>query len=191
MSDVGAEAADSATPSAAAPAAAGEGAEPAAATRRSLPHRIRLSFRRFRRSRPFWGSVILLFGAYFIGNPIVGGGFGFAVDLGAKALTPLLIAFGMGAAALVALFQPAQRHFPAIVAAGLSVAALPLANLGGWIIGTAAGIVGSSLIFGWAPYSEKQLSKLAARAERKAQRAAGRRQRRRTGRAGAGQPPGN
>jgi hypothetical protein len=190
MSDVVAEAADSATPSAAAPADAVEGAEPAA-TRRSLPHRIRLGFRRFRRSRPFWGSVILLSGAYFIGDPIVGGGFGFVVDLGAKALTPLLIAFGMGAAALVALFLPAQRHFPAIVAAGLSVASLPLANLGGWIIGMAAGIVGSSLIFGWAPYSEKQLSKFAAKAERKAQRAAGRPRRRRIGRASAGQPTGN
>lgn len=190
MSDVVAEAADSATPSATAPADAVEGAEPAA-TRRSLPHRIRLGFRRFRRSRPFWGSVILLFGAYCVGDPIVGGGFGFVVDLGAKALTPLLIAFGMGAAALVALFLPAQRHFPALVAAGLSVASLPLANLGGWIMGMAAGIVGSSLIFGWAPYSEKQLSKFAARAERKAQRAAGRPRRRRIGRASAGQPTGN
>lgn len=191
MSDVVAEAAESATPPAAVPAAAVEGAEPAAATRRSLAHRVRLSFRSFRRSRPFWGSVILLFGAYCIGNPIVGGGFAFVVDLGAKALTPLLIAFGMGAAALVALFLPAQRHFPAIVAAALSVASLPLANLGGWIIGMAAGIVGSSMIFGWAPYSEKQLSKLAAKAERKAQRATGRSRRGRIARTDADQPTGS
>lgn len=161
--------------------------EPAAThelQRRSLLTTIRLGFQRFRRTRPFWGSAILLFGAYCIGNPIVGGGFAFVVDLGSKALTPLLLAFGMGAAALVALFVPAQRHFPAIVAMALSVASLPLANLGGWIIGMAAGIVGSGMIFGWAPYSEKQLARIAAKAERKAAR----KQAKRGVRAGAGQP---
>lgn len=170
-------------------------AEPAGAGPRRVPPRIWLGFRRFRRTRPFWGAVILLFGAYCIANPIVGGGFAFVVDIGAKALTPLLLAFGMAAAALVAVVLPGQRHFPAIVAMALSVASLPLANLGGWIIGMAAGIVGSGLIFGWTPYSDKQLAKLAAKAERKAQRkaqrAAGRSRRRYSAHAGADGPAGD
>lgn len=164
------EAAEPATPPAAVSAPAAERAEPAAPSARSLPRRIRLGFRRFRRTRPFWGAVILLLGAYFIANPIVGGGFAFVVDVGARALTPLLLAFGMAAAALVAMFQPAQRHFPAIVAMGLSVASLPLANLGGWVIGMAAGIVGSGMIFAWTPYTDTQLATVAAKAERKAAR---------------------
>jgi hypothetical protein len=81
----------------------------------------------------------------------------------------------MVAAAAISLILPAQRHFPSIIAMMLSIASLPLANLGGWIIGMLLGIVGSGLCFAWAPYSDKQLAKFAARAERRAARRAGRR----------------
>ena len=62
----------------------------------------------------------------------------------------------------MALVLPSQRHFPAdgIV---FSVASLPLANLGGWIIGMILGIIGSGLIFAWTPYCDKQLAKFAER----------------------------
>ena len=43
------------------------------------------------------------------------------------------------------------------VASMLAVAALPLANLGGLVIGTVAGIVGSGMVFAWTPYTDKQL----------------------------------
>jgi len=138
------------------------------------PRNWRRGFRNFRRTRPFWGSLVLLAGAYFVGHPILGGGFAFVVDLGTKALTPLGLAFGMAAAALVSLFLPSQRHFPAVIATALSIASLPLANLGGWLIGMVLGILGSGLIFAWTPYSDKQLAKFAAKAERKQARAAAR-----------------
>lgn len=128
-------------------------------------------FRHFRRTRPFWGSLILIAGAYFIAHPMIGA-MSFLTTVGARALTPLLLGGGMIAAALVALFAPKQRHFPAIVATMLSVASLPLANLGGWIIGMVLGIVGSSMIFAWTPYSDKQLARFAARDERRAARRA-------------------
>jgi len=78
----------------------------------------------------------------------------------------------MFAAAGVAVVAPGQRHFPAIVASMLAVAALPLANLGGLVIGTVAGIVGSGMVFAWTPYTDKQLARFAAKAERKAARRA-------------------
>lgn len=131
------------------------------------PKQFRATFRHFRRTRPFWGSLILLLGAYYVGNPLFGGTWAFYVNMGVKGVTPLLIAFGMAAAALVALVMPAQRHFPALIASALSVAALPLANLGGFIMGTLFGIIGSGMVFAWTPYSEKQIAKAEAKAERK------------------------
>lgn len=96
----------------------------------------------------------------------------FYVHMGTKGITPILLGGGMIAAALTAVFAPAQRHFPAFIAMMFSVASLPLANLGGWIIGMVLGIVGSGLCFAWTPYSDKQLAKFAARDERRAARRA-------------------
>ena len=153
-------------------------------TARAVPLRAWRAFGRFRRTRPFWGSLLLLAGAYFVAHPLLGGSIGFLVDIGAAAITPLVLAFGMAAAAVTALLLPAQRHFPAIVATALSVASLPLANLGGFVIGMVCGIVGAGMIFAWAPYTDKQLARFAAKAERKAARKAAKR----ALRAGGSQP---
>jgi len=146
---------------------------------------LRGRFARFRRTRPFWGGLVLLAGAYFIAFPVLGNGFAFFIDMGVRAMTPMMIGIVMAAAALVAVVRPAQRHFPAIVAMMLSVASLPLANLGGWIIGMVLGIVGSGLVFAWTPYSDKQLARLADRAQGKAARRDARRRARQGGTATA------
>lgn len=133
--------------------------------------RLRQRFTRFRRTRPFWGSLILLAGAWFIARPLLGGTFEFYTTVGVRSITPLLLAGGMAAAACTALVLPAQRHFPAIVAMMLAVASLPLANLGGWLIGMVLGITGAGLVFAWAPYTDKQLAKFVERdAQRQAKR---------------------
>ena len=135
--------------------------------------RIRRRFTTFRRTRPFWGSLILLGGAWFVARPLLGGTFEFYTTVGVRSITPLLLAGGMAAAALTALVLPAQRHFPAIVAMMLAVASLPLANLGGWLIGMVLGIAGAGLAFAWTPYTDKQLARFAERdAARAARRAA-------------------
>lgn len=135
--------------------------------RRALPARFWTGFTRFRRTRPFWGAIVLALGAYFIAKPVLGGTFQFYTTVGARGITPLLLGGGMLAAAGIALVLPAQRHFPALIAMMLAIASLPLANLGGWLIGMVLGIIGSGLVFAWTPYSEKQLAKFAAKAERK------------------------
>lgn len=140
--------------------------------------RLRHGFTRFRRTRPFWGALVLLAGAYFIARPLLGGTFEFYTTVGVRSITPLLLAGGMAAAACVALVVPAQRHFPAIVAMMLAVASLPLANLGGWLIGMVLGITGAGLVFAWAPYTDKQLARFAERDARRAERRAQRRARR-------------
>ena len=116
--------------------------------------------------------MVLAWGAYLIANPLFGGDFAFYAAVGARGIAPLLIGLGMAAAAVIAVALPAQRHFPAVMATALAIVALPVANLGGWIIGTVAGVVGAGLIFAWAPYSDKQLARYAEKAERKAARRA-------------------
>jgi hypothetical protein len=136
------------------------------------PKALWRGFGRFRRTRPFWGAVVLAWGAYLIANPLLGGDFAFYAAVGVRGIAPLMIGLGMAAAAVIAVVLPAQRHFPAIMATALAVVALPVANLGGWIIGTVAGVVGAGMIFAWTPYSDKQLARFAAKAERKAERKA-------------------
>lgn len=160
------------------PADPADPADPVDPARPARRTRLRTGFTRFRRTRPFWGALVLAGGAWFIAQPLLGGTFEFYTTVGVRSITPLLIAGGMAAAAGIAVVVPAQRHFPAIVAMMLSIASLPLANLGGWLIGMVLGIVGSGLVFAWTPYSEAQLARFAerdaARAERRAARHAAR-----------------
>lgn len=133
-------------------------------------------FKGFRRTRPFWGSLILLWSSWLIGSSMLSKQLDFTIfaAFGDRTLPPVLISFTMAAAALIAMFMPAQRTFPGIVSVALAIAALPLANLGGLIIGTVAGITGGALIVAWTPYTEEQLTKMAEKdARKRARKAAG------------------
>lgn len=134
-------------------------------------------FKGFRRTRPFWGSLILLWSSWMIGSSMLSKQLDFTIfaAFGDRTLPPVLISFAMAAAALIAMFVPAQRTFPGIVSVALAIAALPLANLGGLIIGTVAGITGGALIVAWTPYTDEQLTKMAEKDARKRARKAARR----------------
>lgn len=130
---------------------------------------LRQSFRHFRRSRPFWGCIVLLLGGYYVMRPAVGS-FALMTELGGGGATVFLLGGGMVTAAFIAFLVPAQRYFPAIMAAMCSVASLPLANLGGWLVGMTLGIIGSGLIFAWTPYTEAEIAADAERQDRRAAR---------------------
>lgn len=125
---------------------------------------------KWRRSRPFWGSLILLLGGYYVMNPVMTTNMEMLVALGSSGAVVFVLGGAMMAAALIAFFLPKQRHFPAIMAAAASVLSLPLANLGGWLIGMILGIIGSGMVFAWTPYSDKQLAHFAERDAKKAER---------------------
>lgn len=127
-------------------------------------------FTRFRRTRPFWGALVLALGGYFVLDPLLGGSWDFYIAMGAKGIMPMVLGGGMIAASVVALVAPAQRHFPAVIATMFAVASLPLANLGGWLVGMLCGIVGAGMVFAWTPYSEKQLERINARSGRRRER---------------------
>lgn len=139
--------------------------------RQTRARRAHVSFRRFRRTRPFWGGLVLALGGYFVLAPVVSST-SMTMQLGVGGVSGYILGGGMIAAAAVAVVKPQQRHFPAIMAMIFSVASLPLANLGGWLIGMLFGIVGSGLVFAWTPFTDAQLARIAARAERRAERRA-------------------
>lgn len=138
--------------------------------RSSLLARGWRGFTRFRRTRPFWGALILAWGGFFVIRPMLGS-FELMTGLGGGGAVVYILGGGMIAAAAVSFVLPAQRHFPALMAVMFSVASLPMANLGGWLVGMVLGILGSGMVFAWTPYSDKQLARFAARAAAKAVRA--------------------
>ena len=143
----------------------------------SPARRLRHSFHLWRRSRPLWGALLLAWGGYFVIRPVVGS-LQFVAGMGTSGLMTYVIGLGMIAAAVTAVVAPAQRHFPAIMAMLLSIVSLPVANLGGWLIGMILGIIGSGLVFAWTPYTDEELAISAAKAERRAERRALKRDRR-------------
>ena len=104
--------------------------------------------RGWRRSRPFWGAVIIL----------VAGGETAAVRFTLPLRTTwtivpagLLIAGGMIACGLLLLFDPAQRSLYAVAAILLSITALETSHLGGYLVGTLLGLGGGATAFAWVP----------------------------------------
>jgi hypothetical protein len=138
--------------------------------RPSRPARVRHAVYRYLKSRPTAGCLILAAGGWFVLRPVVASTFQFLNYLGVGGAQIYILGGGMVAAALVAFFAPAQRHFPALMAMAFSIASLPLANLGGWLIGMVLGIVGSGMVFAWTPYSDAHLARLDARRARRLER---------------------
>lgn len=139
-------------------------------TSRSRLAAVRHALYRYLKTRPTAGCLLLAAGGWFVLRPVVASTFQFLAYLGVGGAQIYILGGGMIAAALVAFFAPAQRHFPALMAMAFSIASLPLANLGGWLIGMVLGIVGSGLIFAWTPYSDAQLARIEEKQERKQRR---------------------
>lgn len=139
-------------------------------TRPSRIAAVRHAAYRYLTTRPTVGCLLLAAGGWFVLRPVVASTFQFLAYLGVGGAQIYILGGGMVAAALVAFFAPAQRHFPALMAMAFSIASLPLANLGGWLIGMVLGIVGSGMIFAWTPYSETQLARVAEKRARRLER---------------------
>ncbi|MEU9420502.1 DUF6114 domain-containing protein [Streptomyces sp. NPDC048272] len=115
----------------------------------------RRRLRAWRRTRPFWGGLLLVLGG---------------TELLLVPLSPLTVlvslglggiaAIGIGAALVVAglflWFLPQARAYVSIHALLLSVLSFVATNLGGFLVGMLLGIAGSALAFGWTPLPEKE-----------------------------------
>jgi hypothetical protein len=126
-----------------APAAARDG-------RRRAGGGTRARWRAWRRSRPFWGGLlVLLSGAEILVTmraplPVI-------LHIGMQGVAGLVIPAVEALCGLLLWFNPAQRLFYSLVAVLLTLATWVTSNLGGFVIGILLGLVGASLAFAWTP----------------------------------------
>jgi hypothetical protein len=109
-----------------------------------------LRFRRFRRSRPFWGGLLVVIAGLELGAlPI--GPTDALIKAGKSAGAGLACAGLLLLMGVVILIVPSQRIVAGLIAVGASLASFVLSNLGGFVIGMLLGVLGGSLAVGWVP----------------------------------------
>jgi Family of unknown function (DUF6114) len=108
------------------------------------------AWRHWRRSRPFWGGLLIVLGAAEIllteRLPLR-----VILHLGVQGIAGYLLPVVMILCGLLLWFNPSQRVFYSILAVLLSLGTWVTSNLGGFIIGLVLGVVGGSLAFAWTP----------------------------------------
>lgn len=113
----------------------------------------RRTVRRWRRTRPFWGGLLLILGGAELLlvplSPVT-----VLVSLGLGGLAALGIGIALVVAGLFLWFLPHTRHYVSLNALLLSVLSFAATNLGGFLVGMLLGIAGSAMGFGWTPVPE-------------------------------------
>ncbi|MER5864203.1 DUF6114 domain-containing protein [Kitasatospora sp. NPDC002040] len=119
-----------------------------------LVARARVMFRTWRRTRPFWGGLLAMVSGvpilYFPYAKLNLNGLSFAMSTTAGAGS-LVIGLLMIALGLTAWFQPVIRIFAGVATTILALISIPVANLGGFVMGAVLGLVAGGLLVSWAP----------------------------------------
>jgi hypothetical protein len=121
----------------------------------------RRAFRMWRRSRPFWGGLLLILaGLEMVAIPLLSvlahTSVKVVIYIGIGGVFGVLIGGLLVACGLLVWFHPAQRVFYAIAGVLLAVVSFIATNLGGFFVGMLLGVTGGSLSFGWAPVAGGQ-----------------------------------
>jgi hypothetical protein len=136
-----------------------EPAPPTAALRATLGRRgsaMRAGWRAWRRSRPFWGGLLLvLSGLELLALPLTGvlihGAIKLVIYIGIGGVFGVLIGILLIAAGIVLWVNPAHRVFYGIAGIALGIVSFPASNLGGFVLGMLLAIIGGALAFAWVP----------------------------------------
>ncbi|MFC8132198.1 DUF6114 domain-containing protein [Streptomyces sp. NPDC057302] len=111
------------------------------------PRRV---LRGWRRTRPFWGGLLLILGgAELLLVPL--SPLTVLVSLGLGGLAAIGIGLALIAAGIFLWLLPHAHHYVSVNALILSVLSFAATNLGGFLVGMVLGIVGSAMGFGWTP----------------------------------------
>ncbi|MFD9357754.1 DUF6114 domain-containing protein [Streptomyces sp. NPDC060031] len=114
-------------------------------------------WRRWRRSRPFWGGLFaILAGAEICALPLAP--LKVMLHQGVAGIPSVLMGIVMIVLGLTAWFSPPQRSLAGVLTTLIATAALVLSNLGGFLIGTLLGILGGGLMFAWQPHTAPRAS---------------------------------
>ena len=113
------------------------------------------AWRQWRHTRPFWGAVLVIAGGTEIllteaaAIPIV-------VHIGLLGVAGYLIPIILLITGLLLLFHPVQRTFYSLIAIILALGCWITSNLGGFLVGMLAGVIGGSLAFAWRPRQDPE-----------------------------------
>ena len=118
--------------------------------------RPRAAWRAWRRSRPFWGGLLLvLAGLELLALPLTGvfihGAIKLVIYIGIGGVFGVLIGVLLIAAGIVVWVNPTHRVFYGIAGIVLGIISFPASNLGGFLLGMLLAIVGGALAFAWVP----------------------------------------
>ncbi|WTS98353.1 DUF6114 domain-containing protein [Streptomyces sp. NBC_00096] len=110
----------------------------------------RQRLRAWRRTRPFWGGLLVILGGTELLlvplSPLT-----VLVSLGLGGIAAIGIGLALIAAGAFLWFLPQTRAYVSVHALLLSVLSFVATNLGGFLLGMLLGIAGSALAFGWTP----------------------------------------
>src|ERR1039457_2867327 len=125
------------------------------------PASRRRAFRIWRRSRPFWGGLLLLLaGLEMLAIPLLSvlahTSVKVIIYIGIGGVFGVLIGGLLVACGLLIWFHPSQRVFYAIAGVLLAVVSFVATNLGGFFVGMLLGVTGGSLSFAWAPVAGRE-----------------------------------
>ncbi|MGW6707808.1 DUF6114 domain-containing protein [Streptomyces sp. NPDC054956] len=115
----------------------------------------RRRLRAWRRTRPFWGGLLVVLGGIELLlvplSPLT-----VLVSLGLGGIAAIGIGVALIAAGLFLWLLPQTRAYVSVHALLLSVLSFVATNLGGFLLGMLLGIAGSALAFGWTPLPDPE-----------------------------------
>lgn len=109
------------------------------------------AFRYWRRSRPFWGGLWLLFSGtviFFSGNLSLGN---LQVHMGVEGFKSYIIPLILWLCGALIWASPSQRIFYGAIAIASAIYSLVAVNLGGFVVGMLSGMAGGALAIAWVP----------------------------------------
>jgi hypothetical protein len=125
-------------------------ADPADAAAAGRFGQVRLSYRRWRRTRPFWAGLwCLVGGAFIIAGPVTV--FHLVLVSGTAVWGGFLLGALICVMGLFMWFSPQLRKVLGVVAVMLSIVSLVASNFGGFLFGLLFGSLGGAMAFAWAP----------------------------------------
>ena len=107
-----------------------------------------LAWQRWRRTRPFWGGLLIILGGAEIllseqaPLPIV-------IHVGAQGLAGYLVPIVLVLCGVLLWLSPVQQTFYSVLAVVLSLGSWVTSNLGGFFVGLMLGVIGGALAFAW------------------------------------------
>jgi hypothetical protein len=113
--------------------------------------RARRAFRGWRKTRPFWGGLLLILAGveiFYSGNLNLGN---IQIHLGLTGFKSYIIPLVVVLCGALIWATPAQRLFYGIIGTAATIYSIVSVNLGGFLIGVVLGVLGGALSIGWVP----------------------------------------